>query len=53
MGIAPFAAGLIGPLLGLRVYFALTIVAMIGGLVLWLRAERKTRAREAQSAHTR
>jgi MFS family permease len=42
MGIAPFAAGLIGPLLGLRVYFALTIVAMTGGLVLWLRAVRKT-----------
>ena len=41
MGVAPFAAGLIGPALGLRVYFALTILAMIGGLVLWLRAVRK------------
>ena len=41
MGIAPFAAGLIGPVLGLRVYFALTIVAMAGGLVLWLRAVRR------------
>lgn len=41
MGIAPFAAGLIGPVLGLRVYFALTILAMAGGLVLWLRAVRK------------
>ncbi len=38
MGIAPFAAGLIGPLFGLRVYFALTILAMAGGLALWLRA---------------
>ncbi len=40
MGVAPFAAGLIGPVLGLRVYFALTIVAMTGGLLLWLRAVR-------------
>jgi MFS family permease len=37
MGIAPFAAGLIGPVLGLRVYFALTILAMAGGLWLWMR----------------
>jgi DHA1 family multidrug resistance protein-like MFS transporter len=43
MGVAPFAAGLIGPVLGLRVYFALTILAMAGGLVLWLRAVRKER----------
>jgi hypothetical protein len=41
MGVAPFAAGLIGPVLGLRVYFALTILAMAGGLVLWLRAVRR------------
>ncbi len=40
MGIAPFAAGLIGPVLGLRFYFALTILGMAGGLVLWLRAVR-------------
>lgn len=37
MGIAPFAAGLIGPVLGLRVYFALTILAMAGGLWMWMR----------------
>lgn len=37
MGIAPFSAGLIGPVLGLRVYFALTILAMAGGLWLWMR----------------
>lgn len=37
MGLAPFAAGLIGPALGLRAYFALTIVLMLGGLVLWRR----------------
>lgn len=41
MGVAPFAAGLIGPVLGLRVYFALTILAMASGLALWLRAVRK------------
>ncbi|MBY0271331.1 MAG: MFS transporter [Burkholderiales bacterium] len=40
MGVAPFAAGLIGPVFGLRVYFALTILAMAGGLALWLRAVR-------------
>ncbi len=37
MGIAPFSAGLIGPALGLRVYFALTILMMAGGLWLWMR----------------
>lgn len=47
MGVAPFAAGLIGPVLGLRVYFALTILAMAGGLVLWLRAVR-TEQQQAQ-----
>lgn len=44
MGIAPFAAGLIGPVLGLRVYFALTITAMAAGLWLWLRATARDRA---------
>lgn len=37
MGVAPFCAGLIGPAFGLRAYFALTIVLMLGGLALWLR----------------
>jgi MFS family permease len=37
MGVAPFAAGLIGPLLGMRTYFALTIVLMAGGLAMWRR----------------
>jgi MFS transporter, DHA1 family, multidrug resistance protein len=41
MGMAPFTAGLIGPVLGLRAYFALAIVLMLGGLVLWLRAESR------------
>ena len=41
MGMAPFMAGLIGPVLGLRAYFALIIVLMIGGLALWLRVTKK------------
>jgi MFS family permease len=41
MGLAPFIAGLIGPLLGLRAYFAFTIVLMLGGLVLWVRTGRQ------------
>lgn len=41
MGLAPFFAGLIGPALGMRAYFALTILLMLGGLVLWLRTGRK------------
>jgi MFS family permease len=40
MGLAPFTAGLIGPVLGLRAYFALTIVLTIGGLVMWRRSGR-------------
>jgi MFS family permease len=43
MGLAPFAAGLIGPVLGLRAYFALTIALMAGGLALWLRTGRPAR----------
>jgi MFS family permease len=43
MGLAPFIAGLVGPLLGLRAYFAITTALMLGGLVLWLRtASRKS-----------
>ena len=44
MGLAPFCAGLIGPVLGLRAYFALVIVATLGGLALWLRSGRVARA---------
>ncbi len=40
MGLAPFVAGLIAPLLGMRTYFGLTIVLMLGGLVLWRRTVR-------------
>lgn len=37
MGLAPFVAGLIAPTLGMRTYFALTMVLMFGGLMLWRR----------------
>ena len=40
MGLAPFVAGLIGPVFGLRTYFALTILLMVGGFIAWRRAER-------------
>ena len=41
MGLAPFLAGIIGPLFGLRAYFALTILMTLCGLALWLRARRR------------
>ncbi|MBI3042412.1 MAG: MFS transporter [Betaproteobacteria bacterium] len=41
MGVAPFAAGLIGPAFGLRAYFALSSIVMLGGLALWLRSGKK------------
>ena len=41
MGLAPFIAGLISPAFGMRPYFFLTIVAMAGGLALWLRGEKE------------
>jgi MFS family permease len=40
MGVAPFLAGLIGPVFGMRAFFALTIVLMAGGLALWIRVSR-------------
>ncbi|OGA42159.1 MAG: hypothetical protein A3G24_03045 [Betaproteobacteria bacterium RIFCSPLOWO2_12_FULL_62_13] len=40
MGLAPFCAGLIGPVLGLRAYFALFTMLTLGGLMLWLRRYR-------------
>ena len=45
MGLAPFVAGLVGPTLGLRSYFALTIALMLAGLVLWVRSGRSIAAR--------
>jgi DHA1 family multidrug resistance protein-like MFS transporter len=43
MGLAPFCAGLIGPVLGLRAYFALTIALTLAGLCLWLRSGERVR----------
>lgn len=40
MGLAPFVAGLIAPVLGMRTYFGLTVVLMLCGLVLWRRTLR-------------
>jgi DHA1 family multidrug resistance protein-like MFS transporter len=40
MGLAPFVAGLLGPVFGLRMYFALLIVLAASGLVLWMRSAR-------------
>ena len=40
MGFAPFFAGLIGPALGLRTYFALAVALTVVGLVLWQRSGR-------------
>ena len=41
MGMAPFMAGLVGPMLGLRAYFAITTALMLGALVLWLRSGKR------------
>jgi MFS transporter, DHA1 family, multidrug resistance protein len=41
MGVAPFIAGLVGPALGLRAYFAISTALMIGALAMWLRAGKK------------
>jgi DHA1 family multidrug resistance protein-like MFS transporter len=41
IGVAPFTAGLIGPVFGLRAYFALTAVLTIVAFVLWLRIARR------------
>jgi MFS family permease len=40
MGLAPFCAGLIGPVFGLRTYFALVIALTVAGLMLWVRSAR-------------
>jgi len=41
MGLAPFCAGLIGPIFGLRAYFALTIVITFVAFVLWIRSHNR------------
>ena len=48
MGLAPLCAGLIGPAMGLRAYFALSIVLTLGGLALWLRAAGRPQAQNRQ-----
>lgn len=40
LGMAPFCAGLIGPVLGLRAYFALSIAFSLLVLMLWMRVSR-------------
>jgi MFS transporter, DHA1 family, multidrug resistance protein len=40
MGLAPFAAGIIGPAFGLRAYFVLTIALAAAGFVLWMRSAK-------------
>jgi MFS family permease len=47
MGLGPFAAGLISPVLGLRAYFALTVLLALVGLGLWQRAARTAPGRGA------
>lgn len=44
MGLAPFVAGLVGPVLGLRAYFALNVAIAVGGLVLWVWGSKSGRA---------
>jgi len=41
IGLAPFCAGLIGPVFGLRTYFALTLVFTFLALAVWLRSARR------------
>jgi MFS family permease len=42
MGLAPFSAGIIAPAVGLRAYFALTIVLTVAGLLFWLRSRSRS-----------
>jgi len=41
LGMAPFCAGLIGPVFGLRTYFALTIAFSLLVLMLWMRVSKR------------
>lgn len=41
IGTAPFLAGLIGPVFGLRSYFALTAALILAAFVMWLRVARR------------
>ena len=44
-GLGPFVAGLLGPLVGLRAYFAVTIVVTAVALWLWMRSIKKAQAK--------
>lgn len=44
LGLAPFCAGLIGPVFGLRAYFALTVVFSVFVLALWIRTAARLHA---------
>ena len=41
IGIAPFVAGLVGPVFGLRAYFALTVLFTFFALAVWIRSSRQ------------
>jgi MFS transporter, DHA1 family, multidrug resistance protein len=42
MGLAPFCAGVIGPIFGLRAYFALTVAITFVAFALWLRSYKRS-----------
>lgn len=42
LGLAPFAAGLLGPIFGLRAYFALMVVISVLSMVYWLASNRRS-----------
>lgn len=41
IGLAPFCAGLIGPVFGLRTYFGLTVLFTFFALTVWIRQTRR------------
>ncbi|OGA15235.1 MAG: hypothetical protein A3H32_11895 [Betaproteobacteria bacterium RIFCSPLOWO2_02_FULL_63_19] len=47
MGSAAFFAGIIGPALGLRMYFALIVAVTLVSLMLWIGTQRREAARGA------
>jgi MFS family permease len=44
IGLAPFVAGLVGPVTGLRSYFGLVIVLTLFSLLYWFRSDARARA---------
>ncbi|HEX7926923.1 MAG TPA: MFS transporter [bacterium] len=49
MGVGPFVAGQIGPVFGLRAYFALNALLILSLLVVWLRAWGRQNERSSVS----